>query len=144
MQHIPLLFVCATIGGSAVGCASSMDELETEARECVDTSTNKLGITEEQRAACWRDVDERAEEEDRQLERRDELITYLNACDAHPGFIIVEVIRSGRSTLPNSRQKAKAKREVGYPYTHDNVSKWARKSDIFCTQPQTIMRQLGL
>ena len=142
MQHIPMLFVCVTIGGSTVGCATSMDELETEARECVDTLRNNL--TEERRAACWRYVDERAEEEDQRLVRRDELIAFLNACDAHPSYVIVEVIKAGRSTLPNSRQKHKAKRELGYPYTHDNVSKWARKSDLLCMEPRTVMRQLGL
>ena len=83
------------------------------------------------------------EKEDRRLVRRDKLILFLNACDAHSGLVIVEVIKSGRSTLPNSRQKAKAMREYGYPYTHDNVSRWANRSDILCMHPRDIFRQLG-
>ena len=120
MQHIPLLVVCVTMGGSTVGCASSLEELTIEER-----------------------IQLQHEKEDKRLVRRDELIQYLNACDAHPRLIIVEVIKSGRSTLPNSRKKAKAKRETGYPYTHNNVSKWARRSNILCMEPQTIIRQLG-
>ena len=108
------------MGGSTVGCATSLEELTVEER-----------------------IQLQHEKEDKRLVRRDELIQYLNACDAHPSFIVVEVIKSGRSTLPNSRQKLKAKREFGYPYTHENVSRWARRSSIFCADPQTILRQLG-
>ena len=83
------------------------------------------------------------EKEDRRLVRRDKLIDYLNACDAHPSLVIVEVIKSGRSTLPNDRQKTKAMREYGYKYTHDNVSRWAHRSDLLCMYPRDILRQLG-
>ncbi len=83
------------------------------------------------------------EKEDRRLVRRDKLILFLNACDAHQSLVLVEKITVGRSTLPNSRQKAKARREYGYPYTHDNVSRWARRGDILCMDPRDVFRQLG-
>ena len=107
MQHIPLLFVLVTMGG----CATAQErlvELKTEARQCEGTSTN-----EEQRQTCWQPVNELVEleheREDRRLIRRDKLIAYLNACDAHPGLVIFEE-RWGRSNLPNQRQQRKAKK----------------------------------
>ena len=112
------LVVFLTIGGSTSGCAATH---LTEAEQ----------------------IQLQHEKEDRRLVRRDELIRYLNACDAHPSLVIVEKIKVGRSTLPNSRQKAKARRESGYPYTHNNVSRWARRSDILCMSPRDIFRQLG-
>jgi hypothetical protein len=75
MQHIPLLFVCVTIGGSTIGCASSMDELMTEARECVDTSTNEFGVigaSDEQRAVCWADVNKRIEASEQREKRQEQ------------------------------------------------------------------------
>ena len=116
MQHIPLLFVCVTIG--TVSCATTP---LTEAEE----------------------IKFQHEQEDRRLVRRDKLITFLNACDAHTSLVIVEKIKSGRSVLPNERQKRKAIKEYGYPYTHNNVSRWARRSDIYCMTPRDVMRQLG-
>jgi hypothetical protein len=53
MKYIPLLFVLLA------GCAVPMDELIKEAKECVDHSTNEMGIigaSDEQRMACWADV----------------------------------------------------------------------------------------
>ena len=112
------LIVFLAIGGSTSGCASTP---LTEAEQ----------------------IQLQHEKEDRRLIRRDKLIDYLNACDAHPSFVIVEIIKSGRSTLPNDRQKRKARMEVGYPYTHDNVSRWASRSDMLCMHPRDIFRQLG-
>jgi len=60
MQHIPLLFVLVTIG--TVSCATSTNELIIEAKECVDHSTNELGVigaTDEQRTACWAEANDR-------------------------------------------------------------------------------------
>ncbi len=65
MQHIPLLVVCITIGGSTLGCATtSLEELTAEAMECVDQSTNLAGVigaSKEQRTACWADANEKIE-----------------------------------------------------------------------------------
>ena len=60
MKYIPLLFVLVTIGG----CAISIEELMIEAKECVDHSTNELGVigaTPEQRTACWVAYNEKTE-----------------------------------------------------------------------------------
>ena len=60
MKYIPLLFVLVTIGG----CAISIEELMIEAKECVDHSTNELGVigaTPEQRTTCWVPVNEKLE-----------------------------------------------------------------------------------
>ena len=51
-MNVFLLFVLLTISG----CAASIEELMIEAKECVDHSTNELGVigaTPEQRTACW-------------------------------------------------------------------------------------------
>ena len=63
--YIPLLCVCITIG--TVGCATSQEriiELSAEAKECVNHSTNELGVigaTPEQRTACWVAYNEKTE-----------------------------------------------------------------------------------
>ena len=72
MKYIPLLFLLA-IGGSTVGCASNITELMVEAKECVDHSTNKLGVigaTPEQRTACWAAYNRKTEESFKISERR--------------------------------------------------------------------------
>ncbi len=61
MKHIPLLFVCVTIGG----CAPNITELMVEAKKCVDHSTNELGVigaTPEQRTECWAAYNKKTEE----------------------------------------------------------------------------------
>jgi len=75
MQHIPLLVVCITMGGSAVGCASNMTELVSKARECVDKSTNDMGVigaSEEQRTACWAAVNKKLESQAKWKKRQQE------------------------------------------------------------------------
>ncbi len=69
MKYIPLLFVLLTIGG----CASNITELMVEAKECVDTSTNELGVigaTSEQRTVCWAAYNKKTEELFKISERR--------------------------------------------------------------------------
>jgi len=65
MQHIPLLVVCITMGGSTVGCATqSLEELSAEAKVCVAQSTNELGVigaSKEQKRACWVAYNEKIE-----------------------------------------------------------------------------------
>ena len=46
----------------STGCATSIEELTVEAKECVDHSTNELGVigaSKEQRTACWVPVNEK-------------------------------------------------------------------------------------
>ena len=85
------------------------------------------------------------EKEDRRLVKRDELIAFLNACDYALDLVIFEKVY-GRSCLPNSRNRSKARREYGYPYTHDNVCRHGVKSDFRCltySQVSDLLRQLG-
>ena len=69
MKYIPLLFVLVTISG----CATPINELIIEAKECVDHSANELGVigaSKEQRTACWADANDRiAAAAKRELER---------------------------------------------------------------------------
>ncbi len=112
------LVVFLTIGGSTSGCVS-------------------VPLTEAEQ------IQLQHEKEDRRLVRRDELIIFLNACDAHPRLVIVEKRSIGRSPLPNERQKRQARKKFGYPYTHDNVSRKARKWNILCMDRRDVFRQLG-
>ncbi len=80
--YIPLFIVLA-IGG--IGCASNINELMIEAKECVNHSTNKLGVigaTSEQRTACWSAYNKKTEELFKISERRrkeDEYFQYYIA-----------------------------------------------------------------
>jgi len=87
--------------------------------------------------------EEQHEKEDRRLIKRDKLIIFLNACDAHPDLVLMEVRRGGRSNLPNNRQRRRAIREHGYKFTHDNVDRRARQHDYKCVDPADILQQLG-
>ncbi len=80
------------------------------------------------------------EREDRRLIKRDEIIImFLNACDADPRLVIVEVIRgSSRRCLPSSREKRKAMKEYGYKYTHENVCSRAFSQDFQCWDRYTL------
>ncbi len=73
MKHIPVIFAVLL-----AGCATtSLEELKTEARECVDRSTNEMGVigaSAEQRTACWVGVNEKLDviakrEEEREAEK---------------------------------------------------------------------------
>jgi len=85
MQHIPLLVAFITMGGSTVGCASSIEELMIEAKECVAHSTNEQGVigaSKEQRLACWSDYNEQTEIRFKRSERKrkeDEYDAYYQA-----------------------------------------------------------------
>ncbi len=82
------------------------------------------------------------EREDRRLVKRDKLIVFLNSCDADKDLVILEIIRLGRSKLPNEFARRKALREYGYKYTHDNVHSQARMYDFKCVDPDDILRQV--
>jgi hypothetical protein len=88
-------------------------------------------------------VQEQYVKEDRRIQKRDKLIAYLNACDAASALAVVEIIRSGRSQLPNKNEMKKARLEYGYPYTHGNVKKHASLHSITCLDPADIFRSLG-
>ena len=61
MKYIPLLLSVIFL----TGCAASMSELITEAKECTKTSINPQGVigkpTGEQSGACWEKVNNKVE-----------------------------------------------------------------------------------
>ncbi len=81
--YIPLLFVLITI--STVGCATSLEELTAEAKECVAHSTNEQGVigaTPEQRTKCWAAYNEQTEirfERSERKRKEDEYYQYYIA-----------------------------------------------------------------
>ena len=139
MQYIPLLVVCTTIGGSTVGCAS----IPLTYDQCNATQYVTALEHEQCLLAASKYKEEQYEREDKRLVRRDKLIAFLNACDAAPGLVILEKRSVGRSVLPNSRQQANARKEYGYPYTHNNVSSRANKIDLLCVDVREMFRQPG-
>jgi len=83
MQYILLL---AILGG----CATSMDTLIVEAKECVAQSSNDAGVigaSNEQSTACWIAVNEQLEVQARRQAKRDLeeaercLNGYVKVCD---------------------------------------------------------------
>ena len=84
---------------------------------------------------------EQHEKEDRRLIKRDKLIVFLNACDASPNLVLGEK-QHMRSRLPNDREIMRARREYGYPYTHDNVHRHAIRQDFVCVNPRDIVQQI--
>ncbi len=58
------------------GCSAPIEELIQDAKECVNKSSNELGVvgaSDEQREACWLAVNERMEADNRrQLEKEKE------------------------------------------------------------------------
>ncbi len=83
MKYIPLLFVLIAI--STVGCATSIEELMVEAKECVAHSTNEQGVigaSQEQRLACWAAYNEQTEirfERSERKRKKDEYYQYYIA-----------------------------------------------------------------
>ena len=104
-----LLFVCITM----IGCAGTP-------------------LTEAER------IQLQHEKEDKRLVRRDKLIAFLNACDNHPSYVLVEKRGMGRSPLPNNKRKDEAMEKHGYKYTHDNVGRQAHQADFMCMDPRDL------
>ena len=81
--YIPLLFVLLAI--STVGCATSLEELTTEAKECVAQSANEQGVigaSQEQRLSCWAAYNEQTEirfERSERKRKKDEYYQYYIA-----------------------------------------------------------------
>ena len=77
MKYIPLLSVIFL-----TGCAASMNELITEAKECNKTSINPQGVigkpTGEQSTACWERVNNKVEAIAKRERERE--IEQANAC----------------------------------------------------------------
>lgn len=119
---------CASIPLSVEQCNAALSITAMEHEQCLKG------------AADWQILQD--EKEDRRLVKRDELIAYLNACDAAEGLVLVETIKIGRSKLPNNREERRAMEEWGYKYTHSNVSKQARIYDFQCATPRQIMDAL--
>ncbi len=140
-----LLYIIAVLLGLMAGCAGPQltSQQITEINVlCKDDATCIVERTDVAMKEMLEQLE--YEREDRRIQARDECIIFLNACDASDSLVVVEVIKSGRTQLPNARQKRDARREYGYTYTHDNVGKYARKSDFVCMRPRDVMRQLGL
>ena len=136
-----VLFTLLLLGG--VGCAS----IPLSHDQCNATKFS----TALEHEACLKGAEDYVQEqyaaEDRRIMKRDKVIAFLNACSASDDHVIVETIRSGRSVLPSSNEQRKAKREYGYPYTHDNVGKYASLHNFQCATPADIkdaLRRMGL
>ena len=135
-----ILFTLLLLGG--VGCASIPFSVD----QCNATLFNTAHEHEQCLNRAEDYVQEQYAAEDRRIQRRDKLIAYLNACDSSSDLVIVETIRSGRSKLPNKRERQIAVREYGYKFTHDNVDRHARLHDFQCATPDQIkeaLRQMG-
>jgi len=140
-----LLYIIAVLLGLMAGCVAAPALTPEQVTQinvvCKDDATCIIEKTDAAMDALL--VQLEYEREDRLTKQRDACVSFLNACDAADNLVVVEVIKSGRSQLPNDRQKRKAMREYGYAYTHNNVGKYARKTDFLCMEPREIMRQLG-
>ena len=121
-----------------VGCASVPLSLD----QC---NATRFGTAMEHEACLSAAEDHRQlqhELEDKKNIKRDELIVFLNACDRSTSHILVETIKAGRSLLPSTFQGMKAFRELGYRYTHENVSQRARIHDFQCVTAQELKDSL--
>ena len=141
MLYKALACTLLLLGG--VGCAS----IPLNHDQCNSTKFN----TAHEHELCLKAAEDYVTEQyaaaDRRIQRRDKLIAFLNACDASADYVIVETIKSGRSALPTQNQQRRAKREYGYPYTHDNVGRYASMHNIQCVTADDIkeaLRRMGL
>lgn len=133
-MKIPLILSILLVG--LVGCANIPMTLE----QC---SVNRASMAMEYEAcllAAQKYQKEQFEALDKRIVKRDNLILFLNDCDASTYLILVEIIKGGGSQLPNKFQMSKAIRKYGYPYTHDNVDRHLRHSDVGCMRPQDLFR----
>ena len=83
----------------------------------------------------------------RSLIRMDKQIANLNACDASTDHIVVSIRRGIDHPLPTDREKKKAMKEYGYPYTHGNVSRHINANDWACmtrAAVQEMLRRAGM
>jgi len=140
-----LIYVIMVLLGLMAGCAAAPELTPEQVTQinvlCKDNATCVIDETNDAMRRLYEQLE--YEREDRLIKRRDECILFLNACDTAESLVVVEIIKSGRSQLPTDRQKRRARSEYGYAYTHDNVGKWARKSDFLCMSPRDVMRSLG-
>ena len=134
MKILSILSILLLGGFAIVGCAN----IPSTYAQCYDThfATPMEAEICLQNAAKYKQ--EQYDKADRRLVRRDKLIVFLNACDAIPYLVVVEIRHTGRSLLPTSRKQRVARREYGYPYTHDNVHRNARLYDFKCVNPRDI------
>jgi len=139
-----LIYIVMVLLGLIAGCAGPQLTPEQVTQINVECNDNATCIIEKTDAAMESLlVQLEYERQDRLTQRRDACVSFLNACDNAKGLVIVEVIKSGRSQLPSEREQLKARKEYGYSYTHDNIGKYARKTDFLCMYPKDIMRALG-
>jgi len=136
-QTIVVLIACILVVMLVVGCAS----IPLTHDQC-NATKYATAMEHEQCLRAAEDYQQKQhEKEDKRLIKRDDLIIFLNSCDKHQELVVMEKIHI-RSCLPSKLQQRRARREYGYPYTHDNVRKCANRADISCTTPEAIMREL--
>jgi hypothetical protein len=133
-------FFCVLVIGMVVGCSGTPRITHDQ---CNATKFPTAHEHEQCLLAASKYEQEKHEREDKRLIRRDKLIQHLNACHAHPTYVVMEVKRGGRGCLPNKREKQRAVREHGYPYTHENVRKCANNINSVCVDPSEVLRQLS-
>lgn len=141
-----LLYIIAVLVGVLFGTGCAGPQLTPEQVtqinvECNDDATCIIEKTDAAMETLL--VKLEYEREDRRIKKLDEMVAYLNACDAADNLVIVEVRRGGRSQLPTKREKRKARKEYGYAYTHENLGRDIHFTKILCMSPRDIMRQLG-
>jgi len=134
-QTIAVLVVCIFIVILVVGCAN----IPLTHDQCNATKY----ATAMEHEQCLKAATKHEEMLQRRAEKRDKLITFLNACDKVPGLVISE--RKPRKTccLPNKREQSKAVRSVGYPYTHDNVDESARIHNFRCVSSYKLNQDIN-
>lgn len=139
-----LIYIVMVLLGLFAGCVAAPELTPEEVTQinvmCKDDATCIIEQTDD----ATRRMLERLEyeREDRMIKRRDKVIVFLNGCDAAESLVIVETIKTGRSQLPSSREKARARKEYGYAYTHDNVGSGAHMSNLVCMNARDVMRAI--
>lgn len=139
-----LLYIIMVLLGLVAGCIAAPELTPEEVTQinvlCKDDATCIIEQTDD----AMRRLLERLEyeREDRATQRLDKMVIFLNACDQSDSRVVVEVIRGGRSQLPNAREKRIARREYGYAYTHENLGRSISTATILCMNPHDLFQQL--
>ena len=139
-----LLYIIMVLLGLVAGCAGPQLTPEEVTQINVMCKDNATCIIEQTDDAMRRLLERlEYEREDRATQRLDKMVIMLNACDADSRYVVVEVIKGGRSQLPNEREKRKARKEYGYAYTHENLGRDIRYAQVLCMSPHELFRQLN-
>ncbi len=98
--------------------------------ECNDDATCIIEATDKAMVELVQRLEH--ERADKLLVRFDKQINMLNICDQAAGYLIWETRRSIKRVLPTKREMRKAKRAVGYSFTHENVDPRVSRADWSC------------